>query len=116
MRHHLRQLLEKRDARWKGLVAFPGFVALVFVGRAVEDGGVLGTILVTFLIGGSAVYFLRPMVVLWIGLFSSFLAYPAVLGVRPWLLYLVCGILPVIFLWVARPRPAATNDKVVVAS
>jgi hypothetical protein len=60
----------------------------------------------------SAVYLLRPMLILWGPVFAAFVFYAVAVLVNPdnggprseWIIFLLLGIVPVVVLWLARPR------------
>lgn len=107
----LRTLFAKRRARFKGVMALPGVVALLFLRHAFEDGGVASAVPYVSIVLLSGLYLFRPMLILWAPVFAAFVFYAGAVLVNPdhgprseWIIFLLFGIVPALFLWLARPR------------
>jgi hypothetical protein len=111
----LKVLFEKRPARFKWVVALPGAVALLFLGHALEDGGLSSAAPYAAVVLMSALYLLRPMLIVWGPVFAAFVFYSVAVLVNPdnggprseWIIFLLMGIVPVVVLWLARPGTVA---------
>ena len=118
----LKVLFAKRRARLKWLAAVPGLLALYLFGFALESRGFTVVAPYAVIVLLTAVYMIRPMLVLWVPVFATFVFYMGVvlidLFVHPmnallseWITFLLLGVVPAILLWLARP-----GDFAVVAS
>ena len=111
----LEVLFAKRHARFKWVVALPGAVALLFLGHALEDGGLSSAAPYAAVVLLSALYLLRPMLIAWGPVFAAFVFYSVAVLVNPdnggprseWITFLLMGIVPVVVLWLARPGTVA---------
>jgi len=89
----------------------PALIALLFVGHAYEDAGVLGAIPYVGIIILSSIYVFRPMMILWAPVFAAFVAYFVAVMLHPqngpvgeWVIFMLLGLVPAVLLWLARPR------------
>ncbi len=100
------------------MVLLPAAVALFFAALALEDAGVVAAAPYLIAAGLSALYFVRPMLGLWVVPFSGFAAFTVIILVAPlfgwgsgplsdWLIFAALGAVPTILLWLARPRGEA---------
>lgn len=106
----LKVLFAKRRARFKWLVALPGAVALLFLGHAFEDDGIVAAAPYVAVVLMSTLYLFRPMLILWAPMFAAFVFYTVTVLVYPdngprseWIMFLLLGIVPAVVLWLARP-------------
>jgi len=116
----VKALFAKRRARLKWLVVLPGIVTLLFLGHALEDGGLPAAAPYIAIVVMSTTYLLRPMLILWAPVFAAFVFYAVAVLMHPdngprdeWIIFLLLGIVPAGVLWLARPRefaePATTS-------
>ncbi len=112
----LRQLFGHQAARYRAVAALPGLVALLFIGHALEDGGLPGAMPYAVIIGCSVWYIARPNWFAWGVLFLLFFAYVCAVASVPqngpmgeWLFFLFLGFAPASLLVVARPRGAVPS-------
>src|SRR5262245_31406161 len=71
---------EKRWTPLKWIAILPGLSALVIVGHAFEDAGLVGALPYIAIIAISIVYLFRPSVILWMALFGSFALYAGLIA------------------------------------
>lgn len=64
--------------KWIAIV--PGLIALLFLGHAFEDAGLVGALPYIAILAISVAYLFRPMVVLWIALFGLFAFYAGLIA------------------------------------
>jgi hypothetical protein len=95
--------------RWLALV--PVLPPLLFVGHALEDGGLLGALPLATVAVLCLVQSLRPTVLGWVFCMSPWLAYTVLVVVQAMqnpaaemAFFLLIAILPCGALWLARPR------------
>src|SRR5262245_32967512 len=95
----------------RGLAVVPGAIALLIVGHAVEDAGLVGAVPYLVIVALSASYVFRPTVAAWGLLFTAFAAYGIIVAALPqngptdeWVLFMILGFVPAALLWIARPR------------
>ena len=112
MQATLKFLVGKRVTPLRWLAIVPGLVALVFLGHALEDAGLLGAAPYAAIILLSVGYLIRPMVVLWFPLFGLFALYTAAVamhseGIVPSerIVFLSLGAVPAVLMLLVWPSP-----------
>jgi hypothetical protein len=107
----LKFLFEKRHSPLRWCAALPSLIAILFIGHAYEDAGVLGTIPYVAIIVFSLIYIYRPMMILWAPVFIAFLVYFVAVALHPqngsvgeWVIFMLLGLVPAVALWFARPH------------
>ena len=110
-----RFLFGRTRASMRGVAAVPGGIALLFLGHAIEDAGLLGAAPYIVIALVSASYILRPTVVAWVVLFAVFASYGVIVaGLHDngspgeWVLFMLLGLVPAALMWVARPRGSSS--------
>lgn len=116
-------LFATRRARHKWVVLLPGALALLFLGHAFEDGGLTAAAPYAGITLVSALYVIRPMLILWAPIFAAFVFYAGAVLVSPengprseWIIFMLLGIVPALLLWLARPRDIVASGKSLGAS
>lgn len=107
----LKFLFEKRNSSMRLGALLPALIALLFVGHAYEDAGVLGATPYAGIIILSIICVFRPMMILWAPVFIAFVAYFVVVALHPqngtfgeWVIFMLLGLVPAVLLWLARPH------------
>lgn len=110
MKSFLAALFRKQDAAPRWPYFLPGFVALLFVGHAYEDGGVGSALLYLAIIILSVVQTIRPTILGWCLLFIPFLWYGVVVAMSPengpfgeWAIFMMLGFAPALLLLIGHP-------------
>ena len=113
-----RFLFGRTRASMRGVAAVPGGIALLFLGHAIEDAGLLGAAPYIVIALVSASYILRPTVVAWVVLFAVFASYGVIVaGLHDngspgeWVLFMLLGLVPAALMWVARPRGSSWPEE-----
>ena len=94
------------------MVLLPGVVALLFLGHAFEDAGLIGVMPYIVIPVLSGFYVVRPTFICWAPLFTAFLVYGTLVAAHPesgprgdeWIIFMLLGFVPALLLWFARPR------------
>ena len=109
-REQVRLLLQRRPSAPRWPYVLPGLVAFFFVGHAFEDAGLQGAAVYLAILILSALGALWPTVLGWGLLLVPFLAFGVLVALSPqngpigeWIVFLLCGFVPVLALWAGRP-------------